>query len=50
MDAFLWSISFVTDFVIDCLSVITANRILSLFILMFVVGLFVTALTGRERK
>lgn len=50
MEAFLWSISFITDFVVDCLTVITSNRILVLFILMFVVGLFVTALTGKNGK
>lgn len=48
MEAFLWSISFITDFFVQCLTVVTSNRILSLFVLLFVIGLFVTALTGRK--
>lgn len=48
MEAFLWSISFITDFFVQCFTVVVSNRILSLFVLLFVISLFVTALTGRK--
>ena len=49
MEAFLWSIQFITDFFVQVFSYITSNRILSLFVLLSVVSLFVSALTGKRK-
>ena len=50
VEAFLWSISFVTDSFSQILSYVTRHRILGLFFLLGIVSLFLSALTGAEHK